>query len=108
MTDVRSVAAGAVVENVIQGKLHEFLEGPSAVRFYINGSAVGMKASCLVGSGSVVQDQEVSSANRMPIVPDDLLAESGGLKGERITVSLRNTTAGAITVFTRVDQVRVG
>lgn len=108
MTDVRSVAAGATVENVLAGKLHEFCDRPSAVVFAITASAVGLRASFLVGGMAIVQDQEVSAANRFPLLPDDVLADSGGLKGDRITVSLRNPTGGAITANTKVTVSGVG
>lgn len=103
MTDRQSVAANATVVNVLTGKLHEFLARPSAVRLFATASAVGLNVTFLVGSHSSVQDQEVSAQNRMPIVPDDYVAEAGGMQGERVVVSLRNTTAGAITAFTRVE-----
>jgi hypothetical protein len=103
MTDRQSVAANATVTNVLAGKLHEFLNRPSAVRLYACASAVGLNSTLIVGSQSSVQDQEVNAQNRLPIVPDDFLAEAGGLAGERILVSYRNTTGAAITAFTRVE-----
>lgn len=108
MTDRRSVAANAVVENILTGKLHEFLSEPSMVRVFMTGSAVGLNSSVLVGGESVVQDQEVSSANRFPQDPEDFLAESGGLQGDRLVIGLRNTTGGAITAITRVSVEPVG
>lgn len=107
MSDRQSVAANAVVTNVLTGKLHEFVERPSAVRLYATGSAVGLNATLVVGGRTVCQDQEVSAANRFPILPDDFVAEAGGAAGQRILVSYRNTTAGAITAFTRVEIVPV-
>lgn len=103
MTDRQSIAANTVVANVLSGKLHEFVSAPSIVRIYATASAVGMNIACLVGGESVVQDQEVSAQNRMPIVPDDFIAETGALPGDRILVSMRNTTAGAISSFVRVE-----
>lgn len=103
MTDRQSVAANATVANVLAGKVHEFLSGPSVIRFYATGSAVGLNSTFLVGNESIVQDQEVNAQNRLPIVPDDFVGESGGVQGDRIVISFRNTTAGAITAFTRVE-----
>lgn len=103
MTDRQSVAANATVQNVLAGKLAEFLSDPSRVALYGTGSAVGLNYSLLIGGESVVDDQEVSAANRFPVVPDDFVAEGGGLGGDRIIVRVRNTTAGAITAFTRVE-----
>ena len=103
MTDRQSVAANATVANVLSGKLHEFVTQESVVRVYGTAAAVGLFMSCLVGGESVVQDQELSAQNRMPIVPDDFVAEIGAVPGDRILVSLRNSTAAAIIGFTRVE-----
>jgi len=103
MTDRQSVAANATVANVLAGKVHEFVGRPSRIRIYGTGSAVGLNMTLIVGNVSIVQDQELNAQNRMPILPDDFVAEAGALGGDRIVVSLRNTTAGAITGFTRVE-----
>ncbi len=103
MTDRQSIAANTVVNNVLSGKLHEFVAVESVVRIYATASAVGMNISALIGGESVVQDQEVSSQNRIPIIPDDFVAELGAHAGDRILVSMRNTTGGALTSFVRVE-----
>lgn len=102
MTDVRSVAANASVENILAGKLHEFLPEASIVTVAVAAAAVGMFASCLIGGESVVNDQEVSDSNRFPISPDDIFVQGAGFGGDRLLVGLRNSTAGAIVVKTQV------
>lgn len=108
MTDRRSVAANATEANVLSGKLHEFVTEPSIIRIYATGAAVGLFLSALVGGESVIQDQEVSAQNRMPLVPDDFLAEVGALPGDRVLVSLRNSTGVAIIGFSRVEVEQTG
>lgn len=103
MTDRQSVAANSTVNNVLAGKLHEFVTQQSVVRFYGTAAAVGVFMSALVGGESVVQDQEISAQNRMPIVPDDFIAEIGALPGDRILVSQRNSTGAPVVAFTRVE-----
>lgn len=103
MTDRQVIAANATVQNVLTGKVHEFLSGPSIIRHYACGSAVGLNTTFLIGNESIVQDQEVNAQNRMPIIPDDFVAESGGVQGDRVIVSYRNTTGAGITAFTRVE-----
>ncbi len=107
MTDRQSVAANATVANALSGKLHEFLSRPSKVRFFACASAVGLNASFVVGNRTFFQDQEVSAQNRLPIVPDDLVCEAAGRTGDRVSASYRNTTAGAITGFMRVEVIPV-
>lgn len=103
MTDRQSVAANTTIANALSGKTAEFLQEDSIVRLYAQASAVGMNVSLIVGGEISVEDQEVGAQNRMPLVPDDLIAEVGGFAGDRIVVKLHNTTGGAITSFTRVD-----
>ena len=103
MSDVRSVAANSVVENVLSGKLHEFLGENSSVRLLATGSAAGARVTILVGGESLVQDQEISAANRFPLFPDDFVVEGAGFSGDRMVLSLRNTTGVAITVQSVVD-----
>lgn len=103
MTDVESVAANTTTGNILAGKAMEFVPEPSVVAIGICASAVGLKATVVIGSEVVVDDQEVSAANHMPLFPDDILAEGGAFAGDRITVRLHNTTAGAITGFTKIN-----
>lgn len=103
MTDSRSIAANSQVDNVISGKLHEFLGEDSVVRLAATASAPGLRTSFLVGGEATVQDQEISDAARYPIVPDDIIAEAAGFAGDRILVSLRNTTGAPLTVQLVVD-----
>jgi len=103
MSDRQSVGANATVVNAMVGKNFEYLQGPSRVRFYGTASAVGLNMTLQIGARTFMQDQEVSANNRMPIVPDDYLVDGAGVAGQRVTVSYRNTTGGAITAFTRVE-----
>lgn len=103
MTDVQSVAANTTTANILAGKAMEFVQEPSVVSVGINASAVGLFATVVVGTEVVVDDQEVSSINRMPQFPEDVLAEGGAFAGDRITIRLRNSTGGAITGFTKIN-----
>jgi len=103
MTDSRSIPANTQVDNILSGKLHEFLGEDSVVRLLLTASAAGIRTSFLVGGEATVQDQEVSDANRFPVVPDDIVAEAAGFAGDRILVSVRNTTGGALTIQAAVD-----
>ncbi len=103
MTDVQSVAANTTTSNILAGKNKEFLDEPSVLEIGVCASAAGLRATVVIGTEVVVDDQEVSSANHMPIFPDDVLAEGGGFAGDRITLRLRNTTGGALTAFTKIN-----
>lgn len=105
MTDVQSVGANATVENVLAGKLHEFLSVRSLVRVMATAAAVGLNLSVLIGGEALVQDQEMSDANHFPVYPDDISVEGAGYPGDRITVSVRNTTGAALTSNIVVDTI---
>jgi len=103
MTDSQSIAANATVDNVLAGKLAEFLPEDSVLRLYATGSATGVQASLLVGGEALVDDQLISDANRFPIIEDDLVAEGAGFEGDRLILRLRNTTGAAIVARTRLN-----
>lgn len=103
MTDSSSVAGSAATTNILAGKLHEFLQEPSIIRLLATSSATGINATLLVGGESICQDQLISFANRFPIFPDDMVVEGAGFPSDRLVLTYRNTTVGALTVLTAVD-----
>lgn len=106
MTDQnRSVAANATVDNVLAGKLDEFLRTNSAINLSVVAQAVGLRASLVVGGEVAIDDQEVNARAGATaiIVPDDFLVSAAGFAGDRLIVRLRNTTGAAIITNTRVE-----
>lgn len=103
MTDVRSVAANSVVENVLAGKIFEFSNMNSIASLFATASAAGLRISFIIANEVQLDDQEISSANRFPLTPDDFLTRGGALKSDRIVIRLRNTTGAAINAFTRLE-----
>lgn len=98
-----SVAANAVSTNQLAGELFEFLTRPSRIALYATGSATGLNCTLLVGGLAFANDQAILLQNRFPIVPDDFLVDAGGIPGERLVLTFRNTTGGALTAFWRVE-----
>lgn len=108
MTDVRSVAANSVVDNVLAGKIFEFAANNSIASLFATASAAGLRTSFTIGNEVQVDDQEISAANRFPVTPDDFVARGGALKSDRLVLRLRNTTGAAITAFTRLEVEALG
>jgi len=109
MTDVaRSVAANSSTANILADKAEVYLSRNSGLAFYLVAAAAGILCTILVGDSVIIDDQEVSSANRFPIRPDDLTARAGGAQGDLVYVRLRNDTGGAVVCTTVVDVQAVG
>jgi len=102
LTDRRSVAANATVDNVLSGKEYEFMPFDGMVEFGIVAAATGIQASVISGTDVLTRNSPISEANRFPVYPDDFALNDTVGAGERLIVSLLNTTAGAIVVFTAV------
>lgn len=101
LQDSLSVAANATSANVLEGQLYRFVPRGTRVTLSNTGSAIGIRATLLNGV-PVVDDQAVNIQNRFPIIPDDVMTTFTAPGGELI-LRFRNTTAGALTVFWRVD-----
>lgn len=103
MTDVVSVAANATSLNVLAGKIAEFLAEDSVLRLFATGAAAGLFCTLMVGDSVLVDDQEISGANRFPLKPDDLVDEGAGFEKDRLILRFRNSTAGALVVQSRLE-----
>lgn len=101
MQDSVSVAANSVSANVLSGQLYEFVEEGTLVTVSVTGSATGLRTTFICGI-PLINDQAINLQNRFPLVPDDII-HSGPVPGGRMVLTARNTTAGALTYFWRVD-----
>lgn len=105
MTDVRTVALNATVDNVLAGKLDEFLWNRSIVSLSAIAQAAGLRVSLIVGGEVTVDDQEINAraGATATILPDDFIVQTAGFGGDRLILRLRNTTGAAILVVSRIE-----
>ena len=96
-----SVAANGVSANVLSGQLYEFVPPGANVTLSVTGSATGLNTTFICGV-PLINDQAIGLQNRFPLIPDDVM-HAGQVPGGRMVLSFRNTTAGALTAFWRVD-----
>lgn len=101
MQDSVSVAANSISANVLSGQLYEFVPTGTRVTLSCTGSATGLR-STLIANIPVMNDQAINLQNRFPVIPDDIVFQ-GQVRACRLVLTARNTTAGALTFFWRVD-----
>lgn len=105
VTDRQSVGANATVA-VMTSKIPNIIPADSPtwrLRLYATAAAVGLNITFMIGTEIFTFDQEANAQNRMPIVPDDFLAEAMGFAGDPIVINWRNTTGAAIVGFLRLE-----
>lgn len=95
-----SVAANTRTTNVFTGEQFEFIPGRAAIiKARLSAAATGVRADFQVGGESIITNALVSNSNRYPITPDDVLIDNvGGRGGERLFMTLYNTTGAPIVV----------
>jgi len=104
--DVISIAANTVNDDVLSSKRLAQL-GPyeaALATVLATGAASGMKITVSVGARTLMERSELNSRNAIPIDPDDIVASGIEMfPTERITLTVENTTAGALNFFYRVQ-----
>lgn len=102
MQDSISVAGNSVSTNVLAGQLYEFVRAGQPIRLSGTGSATGLRVTLLIGM-AVINDQAINLQNRFPLMPDDVIHVGRAPVSGRMVLTFRNTTAGALTAFWRID-----
>jgi len=97
-----SIAANAVNDNLLNGNQFEFAPFSGALEIGLVASATGLEIDILVGAETVVTRMLPSTQSRFAIYPDDFTVRAGVLRGDRLVIRVRNTTGGALTIFTTV------
>lgn len=95
------VAANVTSPNVLAGQKWEFVAPGAPVSLSATGSANGLNVTFDAGM-LLIDDQELNTQNRYPLIPDDVLHQ-GQVPGGRMILRFRNTTAGPLTARWRVD-----
>lgn len=98
-----SVAANARSANILAGEPFEFITRPAVISFFANGAAAGLEADVLVGGRSVAVATDLAATNRVPLRDEDGVVQFAAAPGERLFITLLNTTAGALVARWIVD-----
>ena len=86
------------------GQQYEFMHEPCSIEVATVAAATGIVQTVYSGPDLLMQEgpTTIKLANTLPVYPDDYHLEDDAAAGDRLSVVLRNTTAGAITVYTAV------
>lgn len=98
ISDTFSVPANSRTANLLAGQQFEFLPAESSVQLRAAAAATGVRVDFNIGGEQLGVDTLVPPTNRFPIAPDDTMISASGLRGERLFLTFRNTTAGALVV----------
>jgi len=108
MTDRRSVAANATVDNVLVGSIFEFLSMHALVEIAcvaLSSNLGDIRANISSGTDLLAENWPLTVRNTGVNLNDDPIRTDAALAGERLKVSLRNTTPGTnidVHTFIRV------
>lgn len=97
-----SMLTATTVENVFTGSQYEILTYPAEVVVAIttDGAIGDVLVTMLSGTDTLGEEQPVSAANRMPLIPDDIQFSDIAAAMDRLKLKLRNTSGATRLVFT--------
>ena len=98
-----SIGANATNDNIIAGSIYEFMPRNAALNIGLTSSATGLVATVNSGSDTVLEEAPLNPTTTFPVRPDDMYIQDVAAAGERLVIKVRNTTAGALTVFALVE-----
>lgn len=98
-----TVAANSTVDNVITGSIYEFMPRNAALSIGNTASASGLVVTVNSGSDTVLEEAPVNPTTKPPVIPDDMDVQDVAAAGERLVIKARNTTGGALTLYTLVQ-----
>jgi len=93
-----SVLAGAINPNIYSGSAFEYSRGRSAVSLGVTASATGILVTINSGSDIILEESAAYIATQFPIIPDQMFYNDIMEPMDRLKVSARNSSGGALTV----------
>lgn len=91
-----SIAAGASNPNLFAGSAFEFARQRTLVSLGVNASATGTFITINSGGDVLLEESPPYVATVFPIVPDQMFYNDVMEAGDRLRVSARNPTGGAV------------
>ena len=91
-----SVAAGATNPNVLTGSTFEFMRGNVYLSIGVTAAATGTFVTILSGSDIVLEESAPNVLTRYPVIPDEMYFNDVATLADRLVISVRNPTGGAV------------
>lgn len=91
-----SVAAGATNSNIFSGSAFEFARTRTLLSLGVTAAATGTFVTINSGADVVLEESPAYVATIFPIVPDQMFYNDVMEIGDRLRVSCRNPTGGAV------------
>lgn len=91
-----SVAAGATDPNLLTGSTFEFMRNNVFLSIGVTAAATGTFFTIVSGSDIVVEESAPSVLTRFPVIPDEMYYNDVATLADRLVVSVRNPTGGAV------------
>jgi len=103
-TAIRTVLAASSTALPLQGTQYEFPDDNCVIELALQTDATGVLVTVQSGSEVIMEEAPVQlgTVNIQPKYPDDFYIRFPVLKGERVKVALRDTSAAQRIVMTNV------
>lgn len=91
-----SVGIGATDPNLLAGSTFEFMRGNVYLSVGVTAAATGSFVTIISGSDIVVEESAPPVLTRYPVIPDEMYFNDVATLADRLVISARNPTGGAI------------
>jgi hypothetical protein len=91
-----SVGAGATEPNLLTGSAFEFMRGNVYLSAGVTAAATGSSVTITSGADIIVEDSAPPVLTRYPIIPDEMYFNDVATLADRLVITARNPTGGAI------------
>lgn len=98
-----SIPANSTNENILAGSQYEFARRPCLVSIGIQTTAAGLIANINSGGDVVAEAFPVPAVAGMPVIPDNMYYNDVMETGDRLSIPVQNTTAGALVASVLVQ-----
>lgn len=100
-----SIPANSTVQNIIDGSQYEFAKRACVISGGLVGEAAGLIGNVNSGGDVVLEPSALAvlAAGIYPIIPDNMVFQDVMEAGDRLTITVQNTTGGAVNAKTVIQ-----